>query len=74
MDTNTIEIKAVINLPKSKEAAHEMLVIMNKLVAACSDAEAKAKDASVRAAMEPVSDVLAENMFECEQNRKRAYA
>jgi hypothetical protein len=74
MDTNTIEIKAVINLPKSKEAAHEMLVIMNKLVAACSDAEAKAKDASVRAAMEPVSDVLAEIMFECEQNRKKAYA
>ena len=69
-----IEVNAVVNLPKSKEAAHEMLVIMNKLVAACADAEAKGKDASVRAAIEPVSDMLAEIMFECEQNRKRAYA
>ena len=73
MDTK-FEVKAVVNLPKSKEAAHEMLVIMNKLVAACADAEAKGRDASVRAAIEPVSDMLAEIMFECEQNRKRAYA
>ena len=73
MDTK-FEVKAVVNLPKSKEAAHEMLVIMNKLVAACADAEAKGRDASVRAAIEPITDALTDIMFECEQNRKRAYA
>ena len=71
MDTK-FEVKAV-NLPKSKEAAHEMLQVMEKLVAACADAEAKGKDASVRAAIEPITDALTDIMFECEANRKRAY-
>lgn len=69
-----VTVRAVVNLPESKEGSHEMLVIMKKLVDAAADFEAQAKEIEAREALEKVSDMLAEIMFEAETARSLAYA
>ena len=69
-----MSVRAIINLPQSKEGSHEMLVIMKKLVDLAADLEAQAKESEAKEALEKVSDMLCDLMFESEAARSAAYA